>query len=54
MGVQVSEGSYEALVASPNINREADENSARSVNDAIALLSVEDGAITPEDKHPER
>lgn len=51
---EVSEGSYEALVASPNINREADENSARSVNDAIALLSVEDGAITPEDKHPER
>ena len=51
--LQVSQDSYEAMVAGPNINREADEASARNVEEAVSLLSVND-STTPEDRHPER
>ena len=50
--LQVSEDTYQALVAGPNINRQVDEPSARTVEDAISLLSTSDA--TPEDRHPER
>lgn len=51
---QVSEDDYDSMVAAPNINRQADdEPSARSVEGAISLLSVND-ATEPEDRHPER
>lgn len=51
---QVSEDDYDSIVAAPNINRQADdEPSARTVEGAISLLSVDDAA-TPEDRHPER
>lgn len=50
---QVSEDSYEAMVAAPNINRQTDEPSARTVEDAISLLSTEDSTLN-EDRHPER
>ncbi|KAK9803250.1 hypothetical protein WJX73_009945 [Symbiochloris irregularis] len=51
---EVSEDDYDSLVAVPNINRQADEEpSARTVEGAISLLSVND-ASEPEDRHPER
>ena len=50
----MSEDDYDSIVAAPNINRQADdEPSARSVEGAINLLSVNDAA-EPEDRHPER
>ena len=53
MTMQVSEDDYDAMVAAPNVNRQADDASARNVEDAISMLAVDDGSA-PEDRHPER
>ncbi len=46
----VTEDSYSQLVDSHNVNRDAGDDGARSVTEALSALGVQEG----EDKHPER
>lgn len=51
---EVTEDSYSALVEVENINKLAGDVEARNVDQALAGLSVVDGAPADLDKHPER
>jgi len=46
----VTEDSYSQLVDSHNVNRDAGDDGARNVTEALSALGVQEG----EDKHPER
>lgn len=51
--MQVTEESYDRLVASPNLNKaDTEVIEARSVGDALSVLNLGDGA--EEDRHPEK